>query len=33
MRRAAVDAHQVTTDQDVIAALVDMVRRSGRRRR
>jgi uncharacterized protein (DUF58 family) len=33
IRRAGVDAHQVTTDQDVIAALVGMVRRSGRRRR
>jgi uncharacterized protein (DUF58 family) len=33
MRRAGVDAHQVTTDEDLIAALVGMVHRSGRRRR
>jgi uncharacterized protein (DUF58 family) len=33
MRRAGVDAHRITTDQDLLAALVDMVRRSGRRRR
>ena len=33
MRRAGVDAHLVSTDEDVIAALVGMVRRSGRRRR
>jgi uncharacterized protein (DUF58 family) len=33
MRRAGIDAHLVSTDQDVIAALVGMVRRSGRRRR
>ncbi|MEU4621319.1 DUF58 domain-containing protein [Actinoplanes sp. NPDC023801] len=33
MRRAGVDAHRITTDQDMLAALVDMVRRSGRRRR
>jgi uncharacterized protein (DUF58 family) len=33
MRRAGVDAHRITTDQDLMAALVDMVRRSGRRRR
>jgi uncharacterized protein (DUF58 family) len=33
MRRAGVDAHRVTTDQDMLAALVDMVRGSGRRRR
>ncbi len=33
MRHAGVDAHHVSTDQDMIAALVGMVRRSGRRRR
>jgi len=33
MRRAGVDAHLVSTDEDVIAALVGMVRRSGWRRR
>ncbi|MEU8662692.1 DUF58 domain-containing protein [Actinoplanes philippinensis] len=33
MRRAGVDAHRITTDQDMMATLVDMVRRSGRRRR
>jgi uncharacterized protein (DUF58 family) len=33
MRRAGVDAHQVATDEDLITALLDMVRRSGRRRR
>jgi uncharacterized protein (DUF58 family) len=33
MRRAGVDAHQVTTDQDLVVALVGMVRRSGRGRR
>jgi uncharacterized protein (DUF58 family) len=33
MRRAGVDAHRITTDQDLLAGLVDMVRRSGRRRR
>jgi uncharacterized protein (DUF58 family) len=33
MRRAGVDPHHVTTDQDLLAALVDMVRRSGRSRR
>ncbi|MBO3735917.1 DUF58 domain-containing protein [Actinoplanes flavus] len=33
MRRAAVDPHRITTDQDMLAGLVDMVRRSGRRRR
>ncbi|GLY05545.1 MULTISPECIES: DUF58 domain-containing protein [Actinoplanes] len=33
MRRAGVDEHRITTDQDMLAALVDMVRRSGRRRR
>jgi uncharacterized protein (DUF58 family) len=33
MRRAGVDPHHVTTDQDLMAALVDLVRRSGRSRR
>lgn len=33
MRRAGVDAHRITTDQDLLDALVGMVRRSGRRRR
>jgi uncharacterized protein (DUF58 family) len=33
MRKAGVDPHHVTTDQDLLAALVDMVRRSGRNRR
>jgi uncharacterized protein (DUF58 family) len=33
MRRAGIDPHHVTTDQDLLAALVDMVRRSGRSRR
>jgi uncharacterized protein (DUF58 family) len=33
MRRAGVDAHRITTDQDLLAALVGMVHRSGRRRR
>jgi uncharacterized protein (DUF58 family) len=33
MRRAGVDAHRITTDQDLLAALVGMVRSSGRRRR
>ena len=33
MRRAGVDAHRITTDQDMLGALVDMVRHSGRRRR
>ncbi|GIF00611.1 DUF58 domain-containing protein [Paractinoplanes rishiriensis] len=33
MRKAGVDAHRITTDQDLLSALVDMVRRSGRRRR
>ncbi|XVU26681.1 DUF58 domain-containing protein [Actinoplanes sp. CA-054009] len=33
MRKAGVAAHQVTTDQDMLAALIDMVRTSGRRRR
>jgi uncharacterized protein (DUF58 family) len=33
MRRAGVVAHRVSTDQDVAGALIDMVRRSSRRRR
>jgi uncharacterized protein (DUF58 family) len=33
MRRAGVDAHRIRTDQDLLAALVDLARRSGRRRR
>jgi uncharacterized protein (DUF58 family) len=33
MRRAGVASHRIGTDQDLIEALVDMVRRSGRRRR
>jgi uncharacterized protein (DUF58 family) len=33
MRRARVDPHRITTDQDLLAALIGMVRRSGRRRR
>jgi uncharacterized protein (DUF58 family) len=33
MRRAGVDAHRITTDQDLLAALVGLVRASGRRRR
>src|SRR3954452_6392572 len=33
MRKAGVDAHRVTTDQDLLATLVGMVRRSGRVRR
>jgi uncharacterized protein (DUF58 family) len=33
MRRAGVAAHRITTDQDMLAALVEMVRRSGRQRR
>jgi uncharacterized protein (DUF58 family) len=33
MRRAGVDAHHVTTDQDLLATLVGLVRRSGRVRR
>ncbi|MEV6843483.1 DUF58 domain-containing protein [Actinoplanes sp. NPDC051411] len=33
MRKARVDPHHITTDQDLLAALVDMVRRSGRSRR
>jgi uncharacterized protein (DUF58 family) len=32
MRRAGVAAHRITTDQDLIRVLVDMVRRSRRRR-
>jgi uncharacterized protein (DUF58 family) len=33
MRRAGVDPYRITTDEDLLAALLDMVRRSGRRRR
>jgi uncharacterized protein (DUF58 family) len=33
MRKAGVEPHHITTDQDLLAALVDMVRRSGRSRR
>jgi uncharacterized protein (DUF58 family) len=33
MRRAGVDPHRVTTDQDLLSALIGMVRHSGRRRR
>jgi uncharacterized protein (DUF58 family) len=33
MRRAGVDARRLTTDEDLLAALVDLVRHSGRRRR
>ena len=33
MQRAGVDAHRITTDQDLLDTLVDMVRLSGRRRR
>lgn len=33
MRRAGVSAQRVTTDQDLLAALIDLVHRSGRRRR
>ncbi|GAA2492729.1 hypothetical protein GCM10010435_46210 [Winogradskya consettensis] len=33
MRRAGVDAHRITTDQDLLTALVGMVQRSGRVRR
>jgi uncharacterized protein (DUF58 family) len=33
MRRAGVDPHRITTDQDLLAALLDMVRQSGRGRR
>ena len=32
MRRSGVATHQVGTDQDLVEALVDMVRRSGRGR-
>jgi hypothetical protein len=32
MRRAGVTAHRVGTDEDLVEALVDMVRRSKRRR-
>ncbi|MBB5870134.1 uncharacterized protein (DUF58 family) [Allocatelliglobosispora scoriae] len=33
MRQAGVTAHRITTDQDLVAALVGMVRQSGRRSR
>jgi uncharacterized protein (DUF58 family) len=33
MRRAGVDPHRITTDQDLLGVLIGMVRRSGRRRR
>jgi uncharacterized protein (DUF58 family) len=33
MRRAGVEPHLITTDQDLLGALLDMVRQSGRRRR
>ena len=33
MRRAGVDAHRITTDQDLLAALVGLVQHSGRSRR
>ena len=33
MRKAGVDAHRITTDQDLLAVLVGMVQRSGRGRR
>lgn len=33
MRRAGVRAHRITTDQDMLAALVDLVRGSGKARR
>jgi uncharacterized protein (DUF58 family) len=33
MRRAGVDPHRITTDQDLLTVLIGMVRRSGRRRR
>ena len=33
LQQAGVTAHRITTDQDLAAALVDMVRRSRRRRR
>ncbi|HEY0000083.1 MAG TPA: DUF58 domain-containing protein [Actinoplanes sp.] len=33
MSRAGVDPHRITTDQDLLAALVDLVHRSGRGRR
>jgi uncharacterized protein (DUF58 family) len=33
MRRAGVDPHRITTDQDLLTVLIGLVRRSGRRRR
>jgi len=33
MRRAGVSAQRITTDQDLLGVLIDMVRRSGRGRR
>jgi uncharacterized protein (DUF58 family) len=33
MRKAGVEPHRITTDEDLLAALLDMVRQSGRRRR
>ncbi|HEY7273131.1 MAG TPA: DUF58 domain-containing protein [Actinoplanes sp.] len=33
MQRAGVDPHRITTDQDLLAVLIGLVRRSGRRRR
>jgi hypothetical protein len=32
MKRAGVTSHLISTDQDLVVALVDMVRRSKRRR-
>jgi uncharacterized protein (DUF58 family) len=32
MRRAGVTSHEISTDQDLVRALIDMVRRSKRRR-
>jgi uncharacterized protein (DUF58 family) len=33
MRKAGVEPHRITTDEDLLAALLDMVQQSGRRRR
>ena len=33
MRRAGVTAHRIGTDEDLVGSLIDMVRRSKRRRR